>query len=437
MCFSTDGLFAMVMFLIFSAVLLLMMIGVTTAVTMGGVSIATFLLAGGDPSRLFLVAQRMYAQVSGITLMSIPFFLLMGNLMSVGGVSKSLFGFGRVCLGHRSGGLSNAAIVACVVMAAMSGSAAACAAGIGMIAIAEMTKSGYERSFSCATIAAGGALGPIIPPSITLILYAGLTQTSVNSLFAAGAVPGVLLGVCFLFWSSFVSKKRGYATSPRASWLERWDAFKEAFFSLLTPVIVIGGMFAGFFTATEAAAVASLYVMILGFFVFKTLRVRDLPKILWETVEQTAKVMFIIATAGFFQYVLLYTRIPQQTIAFMSGTFDSVIPVLLLIIAILVIMGCFLEGTAILLITVPIFVPLMKSFGYDVVQLGIVMCIALAVGVLTPPVGLNLYVMSSITGEKVMAIARDAVGYVVLMILMAIAVAFIPELSLAFARLVS
>ena len=437
MCFSTDGLFAMVMFLIFSAVLLLMMIGVTTAVTMGGVSIATFLLAGGDPSRLFLVAQRMYAQVSGITLMSIPFFLLMGNLMSVGGVSKSLFGFGRVCLGHRSGGLSNAAIVACVVMAAMSGSAAACAAGIGMIAIAEMTKSGYERSFSCATIAAGGALGPIIPPSITLILYAGLTQTSVNSLFAAGAVPGVLLGVCFLFWSSFVSKKRGYATSPRASWLERWDAFKEAFFSLLTPVIVIGGMFAGFFTATEAAAVASLYVMILGFFVFKTLRVRDLPKILWETVEQTAKVMFIIATAGFFQYVLLYTRIPQQTIAFMSGTFDSVIPVLLLIIAILVIMGCFLEGTAILLITVPIFVPLMKSFGYDVVQLGIFMCIALAVGVLTPPVGLNLYVMSSITGEKVMAIARDAVGYVVLMILMAIAVAFIPELSLAFARLVS
>ena len=366
----------MVMFLIFSAVLLLMMIGVTTAVTMGGVSIATFLLAGGDPSRLFLVAQRMYAQVSGITLMSIPFFLLMGNLMSVGGVSKSLFGFGRVCLGHRSGGLSNAAIVACVVMAAMSGSAAACAAGIGMIAIAEMTKSGYERSFSCATIAAGGALGPIIPPSITLILYAGLTQTSVNSLFAAGTVPGVLLGVCFLFWSSYVSKKRGYATSPRASWQERWDAFKEAFFSLLTPVIVIGGMFAGFFTATEAAAVASLYVMILGFFVFKTLRVRDLPKILWETVEQTAKVMFIIATAGFFQYVLLYTRIPQQTIAFMSGTFDSVIPVLLLIIAILVVMGCFLEGTAILLITVPIFVPLMKSFGYDIVQLGIVMCIA-------------------------------------------------------------
>ena len=157
----------MIMFMIFAAVLVLLLLGVTTAVTMGFASIATFLFAGGDPARLFLVAQRMFSQVSGITLMSIPFFLLMGNLMSVGGISKSLFGFGRVCLGHRWGGLSNAAIVACIVMAAMSGSAAACAAGIGMIAIAEMTKSGYSRSFSCATIAAGGALGPIIPPSIT------------------------------------------------------------------------------------------------------------------------------------------------------------------------------------------------------------------------------------------------------------------------------
>lgn len=424
----------MLMFVIFGAVLLLMLLGVSTAVTMGFASIATFLFAGGDPARLFLVPQRMFAQVSGITLMSIPFFLLMGNLMTVGGVSKSLFGFGRVCLGHRWGGLSNAAIVACVVMAAMSGSAAACAAGIGMIAINEMTKSGYGRPFSCATIAAGGALGPIIPPSITLILYAGLTQTSVNSLFAAGAVPGLLLGIMFMGWSSWVSARRNYAKTEPAPWRERLQAFREAFFALMTPVIVIGGMFGGIFTATEAAAVASLYVMFLGFFVYGTLRVRDLPVIFWNTVEQTAKVMFVIATAGFFQYVLLYTRIPQQAIAFMSTSFATAAPVLLLIIALLVLMGCFMEGTAILLITVPIFVPLAKSFGYDIVQLGIVMCISLAIGVLTPPVGLNLYVMSSITGEHVLAIAKEAVGYVLIMIIVAILVAFIPELSLGFAK---
>lgn len=424
----------MVMFAIFAGVLLLLLLGVTTAVTMGFASIATFLMTGGDMARLFLVPQRMFSQVSGITLMSIPFFLLMGNLMSVGGISQSLFGFGRVCLGHRAGGLSNAAIVACIVMAAMSGSAAACAAGIGMIAIAEMTKSGYDRAFSCATIAAGGALGPIIPPSITLILFAGLTQTSVNALFAAGTVPGLLLGLCFMLWSSYVCKKEGYTVTPRASWAERWQGFKDAFWSLLTPVIVIGGMFAGLFTATEAAAVASFYVFILGLFVFKTLKLSDLPGILWNTVEQTAKVMFVIATAGFFQYVLLYTRIPQQTIAFVSGTFTSVALVLLIIIAILVIMGCFMEGTAILLITVPIFVPIAKSFNYDLIQLGIVMCIALAVGVLTPPVGLNLYVMASITGEKVMEIAKKSVGYVLIMIAVAIAVAFIPELSLGLAH---
>lgn len=426
----------MVMLIIFASVFGLMLLGVTTAVTMAFASLMTFLWAGGDPMKLFLIPQRMFAQVSGITLMSIPFFLLMGNLMSVGGVSKSLFGFGRVCLGHRWGGLSNAAIVACMIMAAMSGSAAACAAGIGMIAIAEMTKYGYGRPFSCATIAAGGALGPIIPPSITLILFAGLTQTSVNSLFAAGAVPGILIGVGFMCWSSYVCYRKGYAKGEREPWGERWKAFKEAFFALLTPVIVIGGMFAGLFTATEAAAVASLYVMILGLFVFKTLKIKDLPRIFWETVEQTSKVMFVIATAGFFQYVLLYTRIPQQAIAFMSTSFGSMFPILFLIIAILVLMGCFMEGTAILLITVPIFVPLAKSFGYDVVQLGIVMCVALAVGVLTPPVGLNLYVMASITGEKVLAIAKESVGYVLIMILVAFAVAFVPELTLGFASLI-
>lgn len=426
----------MIMFAVFASVLVLMLLGVNTAVTMGIVSVGTFLLAGGDPGRLFLVPQRMFAQVSGITLMSIPFFLLMGNLMSVGGISKSLFGFGRVCLGHRWGGLANAAVAACVVMAAMSGSAAACAAGIGMIAISEMTKVGYDRAFSCATIAAGGALGPIIPPSITLILYAGLTQTSVNSLFAAGTVPGLLCGGLFMVWASWVSKKNGYAKTDPAPWLERWKAFQDAFLALLTPVIVIGGMFAGLFTATEAAAVASLYVLILGLFVFNTLKVRDFPRILWTTAEQTSKVMFVIATAGFFQYVLLYTRIPQQAVMLITSSFTSVFPVLLLIIALLVLMGCFMEGTAILLITVPIFVPLAKTFGYDLVQLGIVMCISLAVGVLTPPVGLNLYVMSSITGERVMAIAKHAVGYVLIMVITALLTAFVPGLSLGLAELV-
>jgi len=426
----------MIMFVIFASVLALMLIGVTTAVTMGFVSLATFLAVGGDAAKLFLLPQRMYAQVSGITLMSIPFFLLMGNLMNVGGVSSSLFGFGRACLGHRWGGLSNAALVACMVMAAMSGSAAACAAGIGMIAIGEMSKAGYGRPFACATIAAGGALGPIIPPSITLILYAGLTQTSVNALFAAGAVPGIILGILFMAWSSYVSMRNNYAKAPPVPFMGRVKAFREAFLALMTPVIVIGGMFGGLFTATDAAAVAAFYVMILGLFIYRTLKISDLPGIFWDTVEQTAKIMFVIATAGFFQYVLLYTRIPQMAIAFITTYCTSMGPILLIIIVLLLLMGCFMEGTAILLITVPIFVPMAKAFGYSEIQLAIVMCIALAVGVLTPPVGLNLYVMSSITGEKLMEIGKQALGYVTIMILVALAVAFIPALSLTLPALV-
>lgn len=319
-------------------------------------------------------------------------------------------------------------------MAAMSGSAAACAAGIGMIAINEMTKSGYGRPFSCATIAAGGAPRPHHPALDHAHPLRGPHADERQLALCGGAVPGLLLGIMFMGWSSWVSARRNYAKTEPAPWRERLQAFREAFFALMTPVIVMGGMFGGIFTATEAAAVASLYVMFLGFFVYGTLRVRDLPAIFWNTVEQTAKVMFVIATAGFFQYVLLYTRIPQQAIAFMSTSFATAAPVLLLIIALLVLMGCFMEGTAILLITVPIFVPLAKSFGYDIVQLGIVMCISLAIGVLTPPVGLNLYVMSSITGEHVLAIAKEAVGYVLIMIIVAILVAFIPELSLGFAK---
>lgn len=426
----------MLMFVIFAGVLALMLIGVSTAVTMGFASLVTFLSIGGSPDKLFLLPQRMFASVSGITLMSIPFFLLMGNLMNVGGISSSLFGFGRACLGHRWGGLANAAIAACMIMAAMSGSAAACAAGIGMIAITEMEKSGYGKPFACATIAASGALGPIIPPSITLILYAGLTQTSVNALFAAGVIPGIMIGLLFMVWASYVSKKNNYAKVEPVPVPERFKAFYHAFFALLTPVIVIGGMFGGIFTATEAAAVAALYVMILGF-ISGNIKINDLPGILWNTVEQTAKVMFVIATAGFFQYVLIYTQIPKQAVTMISEQFTSITPVLFVIIILLLIMGCFMEGTAILLITVPIFYPLAQAYGYDAIQLAIVMCIALAVGVLTPPVGLNLFVLSSITGEKVMAIAREVTGYVVIMVIVCLLVAFIPELTLFLAGKIS
>ncbi|MEA4954552.1 MAG: TRAP transporter large permease [Pseudoflavonifractor sp.] len=427
----------MIMFLMFAGVLIVLFIGVSTGCSMAFISAATYFGMGESTlSNMLSLPQTMYAQISGITLMSIPFFLLMGNFMNRGGVSQDLFGFARACLGHRWGGLANAAIVSCMVMAAMSGSAAAVAAGIGMIAIAEMRRTGYGMPFACATIAAGGGLGPIIPPSITLILFASMvSDVSVNALFLGGAVPGVIIGLLFMAYSSYTAKKNSYGKAPKLGWQERWVAFKKAIFALFTPVIVLGGMFGGLFTATEAAAVAALYSALLGIFKYKKITLRDFPDIFWATAKSTAQIMFIISAAAFFQYVLLKTRIPQAVVSTITGVFHSVGPVLMIIILLLIVMGCFMEGGAILLITVPIFEPLARAYNYNVIQLAIVMCISLAIGVITPPVGLNLYVMSSITGEKVMRIAKEAVPFVIIMAVVAVLTAFIPALSLTLPNL--
>lgn len=421
----------MIMFAMFVGVLVTLFIGVTTAGSMAFISIATYIGMGeATLNNMIRLPSSMYDQVKGITLMAIPFFLLMGNFMNRGGVSKDLFAFARACLGHRWGGLANAAIASCMIMSAMSGSAAAVAAGVGMIAIAEMRNTGYHQPFSCAAIAAGGALGPIIPPSITLILFASLVPgTSVNALFLGGAIPGILTGLFFIIYASYEARHSNFGKVPAVPMKERVQLGIKAIWALLIPVIVLGGIFIGLFTATEAAAVAAFYSMLLGMFKYRQLKLSDLPGIFWATAKSTGQIMFVIATAAFFQHVLLKTRIPHMVVEQMVSTFSSIAPILIMIIFLLLLMGCFMEGTAILLITVPIFYPLAQAYDYPTVQLAIVMCIALACGVLTPPVGLNLYVMSSITGEKMMKIGRAAVPFVIIMIVVTLMVAFFEPLT--------
>lgn len=421
----------MIMFAMFVGVLVSLFIGVTTAGSMAFVSIATYYGMGeATLNNMIRLPSSMYDQVKGITLMAIPFFLLMGNFMNKGGVSKDLFSFARACLGHRWGGLANAAIASCMIMSAMSGSAAAVAAGVGMIAMAEMRRTGYHQPFSCAAIAAGGGLGPIIPPSITLILFASLVPgTSVNALFLGGAIPGILTGLLFILYASYEARRSNFGKVEAVPMQERVRLGIKAIWALMIPVIVLGGIFLGFFTATEAAAIAAFYSMLLGLFKYRMLKLSDFPGIFWATAKSTGQIMFVIATAAFFQHVLLKTRIPHMVVEQMVSTFSSIGPILIMIIVLLLIMGCFMEGTAILLITVPIFYPLSQAYDYPTVQLAIVMCIALAAGVLTPPVGLNLYVMSSITGEKMMNIGRSAVPFVVVMLIVTLLVAFFEPLS--------
>lgn len=421
----------MIMFAMFVGVLVTLFIGVTTAGSMAFISIATYIGMGeATLNNMIRLPSSMYDQVKGITLMAIPFFLLMGNFMNRGGVSKDLFAFARACLGHRWGGLANAAIASCMIMSAMSGSAAAVAAGVGMIAIAEMRNTGYHQPFSCAAIAAGGGLGPIIPPSITLILFASLVPgTSVNALFLGGAIPGILTGLLFIIYASYEARRSNFGKVEPVPMQERVKLGIKAIWALLIPVIVLGGIFIGLFTATEAAAVAAFYSMLLGMFKYRQLKISDLPDIFWATAKSTGQIMFVIATAAFFQHVLLKTRIPHMVVEQMVNTFSSIAPILILIIVLLLVMGCFMEGTAILLITVPIFYPLAQAYDYPTVQLAIVMCIALACGVLTPPVGLNLYVMSSITGEKMMKIGRAAIPFVCIMVFVTLLVAFFEPLT--------
>jgi C4-dicarboxylate transporter DctM subunit len=415
----------MALVVIFVSLLVIMFLGTTTAISLGVVPILTF-WGAGQAENLAVIAQRMFSSVTGVTLLAIPFFLLMGNFMNAGGISKRLFGFAKVMVGHLPGGLACADVLACTIMAAMSGSAIASAAGLGMIAITEMDKAGYGRKFPAALTACAATLGPIIPPSITFVVFASLTGESVSDLFAAGVVPGVFLAVCMMVMATIIAKKRGIPRTPKSTLKEKWDGLRQAFLPLMVPVIVLVGIFGGFFTTTEAAAIAALYSAILGIVVYKQVKIRDLPRIFWNTVEQIAKIMFVIAVAGFFQYVLMYLRIPQLAVRLISGVTTNPYLILLIIIGVYLILGCFLEGNAIILISIPIFVPIVQSFGYSLVQFAVVMAMAVDVGLITPPLGLNVFTVASISGEKILDVAKEALPLVVLMIIVTIIIAFVP-----------
>jgi C4-dicarboxylate transporter DctM subunit len=418
----------MALVVIFVSLLVVMFLGATTAVSLGVIPIFTF-LAAGQAGNLAVIAQRMFSSVTGVTLLAIPFFLLMGTFMNEGGISSRLFRFAKVTVGHFPGGLALADVLACTIMAAMSGSAIASAAGLGMIAINEMDEAGYGRKFPAALTACAATLGPIIPPSITFVVFASLTGESVSDLFAAGIVPGVFLAICMMVMSAIVAKKREIPRSPRSSLKEKWNGLRQAFLPLLVPVIVLVGIFGGFATTTEAAAIAALYSAVLGIFIYKQIKFRDLPRIFWNTVEQIAKIMFVIAVAGFFQYVLMNLRIPQIAVSLITQVTTNPYLILLIIISVYLILGCFLEGNAIILISIPIFVPIVQSFGYSLIQFAVVMAMAVDVGLITPPLGLNVYTVASISGEGILDVAKEAAPFVILMIAVTILIAFVPWFS--------
>ena len=352
----------MLTFCIFSLLLVLIMIDLPIAVAMALTAIAFFIGLGNAPL-LTMLPQRMYASTTSFTLLAIPFFILAGNLMNTGGVTSRIFRFAKAVVGHIPGGLGQVCVIANVIFSGMSGSAIADAAGLGQILHKAMVDNGFKPKFSAAIVASAATIGPVIPPSIPFVLYGALTGVSVSELFLAGFVPGGLMAVAMMVAIAILAKRYNLPRDKRPEWQEVWTSFKEAFLPLMAPVIIIGGIMTGLFTPTEAAVAASLYALFLGF-LYRDLKLKDLPAIFWASIKQTICLMFIIAAAGFFGWLTIHQRIPDQIIMSLTSASATQTGIIAMIILIVLILGCFLEGNAIFIITLPIFMPIARQFGW-------------------------------------------------------------------------
>jgi len=419
----------MLALIIFLVLIVLILIGSPIAVALGVSSTGIFALLG-EAGNLPIFAQRLYAATTGYTLLAIPFFILAGNLMNTGGITNRIFRFAKASVGHRWGGLGQVNVIASVIFSGMSGAAVADAAGLGMVEIKAMTENGYDKNFSAAITAASSTIGPVIPPSIPFVIYGVMTGVSVSSLFLAGFVPGILMAVSMIVVVYFISKKRKYPRQPKASFKEKWISFKGAFLSLLTPIIIIGGILSGKFTPTEAAVVACVYALFLSMIVYKEIKLKDLYQILKTTVLHTVKTMFIIAVAGFFGWFLTYLKLPQMIITSLTAITTNPTALILIIIGVLVALGCFLEGISVLLITIPVFMPIINQIGMNPIQFGVVMILASMIGLLTPPVGMCLYAVASISDVKIAILSKEVLPYIIGIFIVLLLIAFIPQLSL-------
>ncbi|MGI6783110.1 MAG: TRAP transporter large permease [Aminivibrio sp.] len=339
---------------------------------------------------LLVVAQRMVVGVDSFTLLAIPLFVLAGALMAEGDITPRLMKFASNMVGHIPGGLAMVMVVSCMLFGAISGSGVANVVAIGSILLPTMKEQGYEPPFSAALLGCGGSLGTVIPPSITLVIIGVSMGASIGKLFVGGFIPGVITGLGLMTVSYFAAIKRNYPRLERASWREKWTSFRRAFFPLLTPVIIIGGILGGVFTATEAGAVASLYALILSKYVYKKLSWGRFFAICLDTARTSAVVLFLIGSASLFGWILSAENIPQKVASAMFSLSTNYWVLLILFNFLLLVLGMFMETIAIVLIIIPIFGPVMQQMGMDPIHLGVMVCLNLAIGANTPPLGVDL-----------------------------------------------
>ena len=418
----------MIGLILFGSFVLMLLFNVSIAVALGLSSILALKSSGMS---LAMVPANYYAASSKFVLLAIPFFILGGNIMSKAGISARLINLARSFLGHTRGSLAIVCVVASCFFAAISGSGPATVAALGMLVIPAMVEQGYDAADSSALMSVAGTIGLIIPPSILFVIYGSITGTSITKLFMGGIIPGIIMGL-FLVVSCFIKNRRTLLkTQPKTSWYGRWAAFKDAFWGLLMPVIILGGIYGGFFTPTEAAAVSAVYGLIVGVFAYHSVTWSIFFEIIKDSVKQTALVMFITASASLFAWIITvkgYAAVATNLLLSLSS--ENLIIFLIIINIVLLIAGCFIDGTSACYIFAPIISAAAARLGYDPVALGVLFVMNLAIGNATPPVGVCLYVGCSVGHVSLKDISKAAIPYLLASILSLLLITYLPKISL-------
>ncbi|MDN6322138.1 MAG: TRAP transporter large permease [Halomonas sp.] len=402
--------------------------GVPIAISLAGSCLLYVLLTGRVPD--VVVVHRMINGVDSFPLLAIPFFILAGNLMNNGGITSRIFDFAKALMGWMRGGLGHVNVGASIVFSGMSGAAVADAGGLGTIEIKAMKDAGYDEEFSVGITAASSTIGPIIPPSLPMVIYGVMASVSVGQLFVAGLVPGLLMGLVLMAMITIISRRRGYTRDAVFSFPVLGHSFKRAFLSLLTPVIIVGGIMSGAFTPTEAAIAAVVYALMLGGVVYRSLTWRRLLKVSMETIETTAVILLIVAGASIFAWILTSNQVTQHVVTLLGPFADNPIATLIIINLVLIVVGCFMETIAAITILVPVLLPVAITAGVDPVHFGVIMVLNLMIGLLTPPVGMVLYVLSRVSGISFEKCMRGTLPFLVPLVVALLLVTFVPAISL-------
>ena len=415
---------AAIIFLILTA---LMVTGMPVSIALG-LTVLSFLFGFTDVP-LESVALKLFTGIEKFEIMAIPFFILAGNFLTHGGVARRMINFATAMVGHWHGGLGLGGVVACALFAAVSGSSPATVVAIGSILLPAMAKAGFPKRFGAGVIATSGALGILIPPSIVMVMYAVATNTSVGALFMAGVVPGLLLAMVLGGVTWWRARKNNYPRLPKATWGERWVAFRKSFWGLFLIVVVMGGIYSGIFTPTEAAAMSAVYAFFIAVFVYKDLTFKQIPRVLLDSANMSAMLLFIIASAVLFSFILTSEQIPQRMADAIVASGMGPIGFLIVVNLLLLVAGALMEPSSIILILAPILFPVAVALGIDPIHFGVMIVVNMEIGMITPPVGLNLFVASGITKAGLTEMSKAVMPWLYTMLAFLMMVTYIPSIS--------